>query len=262
MALVLGVAVVLLAAANVTLVVLFSRRSRRLAKLRMDFVTSVSHELRTPLAVIRSAAENLADGVVQPGDSVREYGRLIREESRRLGAMVERILLFSSVRSSPSYRPRPLDVGPIIEGLLAEAASAIRSAGVSVEKHVDPELPQALSDEGALKECLLNLISNALKYGADGHWMSIRAMVATEATGPEIQVTVKDRGPGIEPGELEQIFEPFFRGDRVRSSQTHGSGLGLSLTKQIIEAVGGKITVLSEPGRGSAFTLHLPIAWP
>jgi signal transduction histidine kinase len=175
--------------------------------------------------------------------------------------MVEQILLFTA-GPGRRYQLRPVDVGAVVSASLAEAASIIESAGFRVEQKADPAMPQALADEMALKQCLHNLIGNAVKYGDDGRWMGVRAMVATEAAGPEIQITVEDHGPGIDAGELEQIFEPFYRGRGAYSKQTHGTGLGLSLTKQIIEAIGGKITVTSAAGRGSAFTLHLPIAWP
>jgi signal transduction histidine kinase len=257
----LSTGVLLLLAVSMALVIVFSQRAQRLARLQMDFVAGVSHELRTPLAVICSAAENLADGVVETGPPVRQYGELIRNEGRRLGNMVEQILLFSA-GPGKRYRPHPVDVGAVVAAALAEAASGIESAGFRLEKKIDPEMPPALADETALKQCLHNLISNAIKYGEDGRWLGVSAMVVTEAAGPEIQVTVEDHGPGIDPGELEQIFEPFYRGRQAHARLAHGTGLGLSLTRQIIEAAGGSITVRSTPGRGSAFTLHLPIAWP
>ena len=252
----------MLAAVNVALVVLFTRRSRRLAKMRMDFVASVSHELRTPLAVISSAAENLADGVVESGAAVREYGQLIRDEGKRLGVMVERILQFSAVKSNRRYQLGPVEVGPVIEAILAEAATAIHGAGFTLEKSVDPELPAALADEHGLKQCVHNLVGNALKYGGDARWIGVKAMVSTEAFGPEIQVTVNDRGPGIAAAELAHIFEPFYRGLHAHSIAAAGTGLGLSMTKEIAEAMGGRITVASKAGQGTAFTLHLRIAWP
>ncbi len=257
----LSLGVLLLLAISMALVIVFAQRSQRLARLQMDFVAGVSHELRTPLAVICSAAENLADGVVDSGASVKQYGELIRNEGRRLGGMVEQILLFAT-GPGRRYELGPVDVGGVVEATLAEAASTIEGAGFTVEKRVDAELPRALADERALKQCLQNLIGNAVKYGGAGRWMRVRAMVATEAAGPEIQIRVEDRGPGIEAAELEQIFQPFYRGAYARSKQTHGTGLGLSLAKEVIEAIGGRITVTSAPGRGSAFTLHLPIAWP
>ncbi len=251
-----------LAAANVALVILFTRRARRLAKLRMDFVASVSHQLRTPLAVICSAADNLADGVVDNDAAVREYGRLIRDEGRKLGGMIERILQFSSVRTYRRAQPRSMEVGPVVAAVLAEAATAIQAAGFTVETSMDPEMPPALADEQGLRECLRNLVGNVLKYGAEARWMGVRAGVRTEAHGPEIQVAVTDRGPGIEAADLGLIFQPFYRSLDAQARAVQGAGLGLSMTREIIESMGGKISVESKPGRGSAFTLHLPIAWP
>jgi signal transduction histidine kinase len=258
----LGIAVVVLLVANAALVILFRRHTRRLAKLRMNFIAGVSHELRTPLAVISSAAENLADGVVERPEAVREYGELIKREGLRLGALVERILLFSSVKDTPRRQPHVVEVGPVVEETLGGAASSIQSGGFTLEKSIDPELPRALADEEGIKRCLQNLIGNALKYGGESRWIGVRAMVSTESTGPEIQVIVSDRGMGIEPGDLPHVFEPFYRGLRAQAAQAYGTGLGLSLTKDIVQSMGGTISVESEVGKGSAFTLHLPIAWP
>ncbi len=258
----LALAAGLLLTANVVLVILFRRHARRLAKMRMDFIAGVSHELRTPLAVITSAADNLADGVVEQPEAVREYGELIRREGQRLGALVERILLFSAMKKPERRTPHPVEVGPVVEAALRDADTSLRGAGFTVEASVDPDLPLALADAEGIRRCLQNLIGNVLKYGGDSRWIGVRAMVATESSGPEIQVIVEDRGPGIDPADLPHIFEPFYRGWRARSLQTHGTGLGLSLTKDIVESMGGKISVSSAPGSGSAFTLHLPIAWP
>ncbi len=262
LSLILSIGVLILVAVNWLLVVLYVRRSHRLAKLQMDFVAGVSHDLRTPLAVICSAAENLADGVVEPGGRVREYGEMIRKEGMRLGAMVEKILQFSSVKTTKRYSAHPVEVAGVVEAGLADAASAIQSAGFTVEERIDPDLPSGLADEEGLKQCLHNLIGNALKYGGESRWMAVRAMVSTEAKGPEIQITVSDHGPGIEPGELGHIFEPFYRSLRAQSMRAFGSGLGLSMTKRIVEAMGGKISVATAPGKGTSFTLHLRIAWP
>ena len=113
-----------------------------------------------------------------------------------------------------------------------------------------------MADPKALGRCLQNLMTNALKYGAAGHWMAVRAKPGSGDEAGEVLITVQDRGQGIEPGDLPHIFEPFYRGNAARASQTHGTGLGLSLAKEAAEAMGGKLTVASRPGEGSAFTLH------
>lgn len=257
----LSFGVLLVLAAGVVMVIVWTQRAQRLAKLHIDFVTGVSHELRTPVSVICSAAENLADGVVETPPQVKQYGALIRNEGRRLAGMVEQILLFAAGREGRrQYDRRPVQIGEIIDTTLAESENLIDAGGFTVEKRVAPDLPAALADPSALGQCLRNLITNALKYGAANHWMAVHARAGDGPQGEEIQITVQDRGPGIDPEDLPHVFEPFYRGSAARNSQIHGAGLGLSLVKEITEALGGRLTVMSRPGEGSSFTLHLPVA--
>src|SRR5262249_3707552 len=126
---------------------------------------------------------------------------------------------------------------------------------------VEPGLPPVAADFAALSQCLQNLITNAIKYGGDGHWLGVRADAYKESgVIREIEITVRDRGVGIAPAELKHIFEPFYRSPSVASSNVHGTGLGLPLARTVIEAMRGRLTVNSEPGRGSAFTIHLGVA--
>jgi signal transduction histidine kinase len=229
--------------------------------MQMDFVAGVSHELRTPVSVISSAAENLADGVVEAKPQVKQYGALIRNEAQRLAAMIEQVLLFAATRNNnKQYQPLPVPVAETIDSALADLAHLTAANGFTVEKEVAPGLPPVLADPKALGRCLQNLMTNALKYGAGGHWMAVRAHPGSGPEAGEILITVQDRGQGIDPVEIPHIFEPFYRGNAARASQTHGTGLGLSLAKEAAEAMGGKLTVTSQPGEGSAFTLHFPAA--
>jgi signal transduction histidine kinase/type II secretory pathway pseudopilin PulG len=259
--LLLGLGVLLVLAASMALVLVWAQRIRRLAKMQMDFVTGVSHELRTPVSVISSAAENLADGVVESKPQVKQYGALIRNETRRLAAMVEQMLLFAATRNeNRQYQPLPIPVAETIDSAVADLTHLASANGVTVEKEVAPGLPPVMADPKALGRCLQNLMTNALKYGAGGRWMGIRAHAGSGPEAGEVLITVQDRGQGIEPGEIPHIFEPFYRGNAARASQTHGTGLGLSLAKEAAEAMGGKLTVASRLGEGSAFTLHFPAA--
>ncbi|MFZ0963981.1 MAG: HAMP domain-containing sensor histidine kinase [Terriglobia bacterium] len=259
--LLLGFGVLLVLAASVTLVVIWTLRIRRLAKMQMDFVAGVSHELRTPVSVISSAAENLADGIVESGPQVKQYGALIRNEAQRLAAMIGQVLLFAATRNeSLHYQPRPVRVGETIDSAVADLAQLTAANRFTVEKEVAPDLPPVMADPKALGRCLQNLMTNALKYGAGGRWMAIRAHAGSGPEAGEVLITVQDRGQGIEPSEIAHIFEPFYRGNAARASQTHGTGLGLSLAKEAAEAMGGKLTVTSRVGEGSAFTLHFPAA--
>lgn len=259
--LILSLGILLVLAAGMGLVVVWTRRIQTLAKLQMDVVTGVSHELRTPVSVICSAAENLADGVVETKPQVKQYGALIRNEGQRLSAMIEQVMLFAATRNEGRrYQPQSVPVNQTIESAVADLSHLASANGFTVEKEVAADLPPVLADPKALGRCLQNLMTNALKYGASGRWMSIRAHPGSGTEAGEVLITVQDRGQGIEPDEIPHIFEPFYRGNAARASQIHGTGLGLSLAKEAAEAMGGKLTVTSRLGEGTSFTLHFPAA--
>lgn len=232
------------------------------ATLQMEFVTSISHELRTPLAVIRSAAENIADGVVEGKEQLARYGSVIRNQSRQITDLVNEILLFASTRNKKNrYTLRPLKVSEIVEVAMENTAELVREAGFVVEQHVEQDLPCIVGDLSALSHCLQNLIGNAIKYSGQTRWIGLRALLNEAAPGNrEVRISVQDRGIGIDGPELPHIFEPFYRSPAVSAAQIHGTGLGLPLAKSIAEAMNGKLTVESKLGSGSIFTLHLPIA--
>ncbi len=253
--------VLLLLGSSVAMIAVFTRRAEKLAKLQMEFVAGVSHELRTPLAVICSAAENLADGVVDSRPQIQKYGSLIHTEGRRLSEMIDQILGFAMPQADrKKFELRPVDVAGAVEGALETSSRALREAGVEVARRIEPGLPPAMADPTSLANCIQNLVSNALKYGRDGGWLGVQARSGQGANGPEVQIRVEDKGLGIEPDDLPHIFEPFYRGGRALAAQIHGTGLGLSLVKRVMEAQGGRVTVESVPGQGCAFTLHLPAA--
>ncbi len=259
--LLLGFGVLLVLAAGMILVLIWVQRIRRLSKMQMDFVAGVSHELRTPVSVISSAAENLADGVVASSDQVKQYGALIRNEAQRLAGMIGQVLTFATTREGDrQVQPRPVQVGKVIDSVVAEFDHLIAASGFTVDRQVADNLAPAMADPEALGRCLQSLMTNALKYAAGGHWMAVRARSGSDADAAKVLISVEDRGQGIEPEELSHIFEPFYRGNAARASQTHGTGLGLSLAKEAMEAMGGSLTVASRPGEGSVFTLHLPMA--
>ena len=253
--------ILLVLAATMAVVVLASQRARRLAQLQMDFVAGVSHELRTPITVISSAAENIADGLIEDKDLIARYGTAIKNQATQLKQLVEQILLFASSRhGKPAYSLRPANVEDVIEGALANSADLIRSAGITVESSLQSNLPAITVDTQALSQCLQNLIANAVKYRGDVPWIGITAAVRRLARDVEVVITVSDRGIGIDQDELPHIFDPFYRTTAVREAQIHGNGLGLPLAKSMAEAMGGYITVQSKLGAGSAFSVHLPAA--
>lgn len=257
----IGFSILLLLAASILMTAVSMRRAERLARQQINFVAGVTHELRTPLAVICSAGENLADGVVNSPAKVAQYGEVIHREGRRLSDMVEQTLEFAGAQSGRRrYEFRSTDVAEFIEGAVAACQAQIEENDFNVETVIDPNLPPVIGDRAALKRAMQNLISNAIKYDGKNRWARISAQTCADEHSNEVRITVEDRGLGIISSDLSHIFEPFYRGHEAVAAQIQGSGVGLSLVKQIAEAHGGRIRVKSRPGMGSAFTLYLPIA--
>jgi signal transduction histidine kinase len=180
-----------------------------------------------------------------------------------MSELVDQILLFASTKDRRSkYNLRPLQVSQIIEDVVEMTAELAREKGFLVEQHIEPGLPAVMGEITALSQCLRNLVVNAMKYSGESRWIGINAYLQVTRKGRtdrEVQITVTDRGIGIDSTELPHIFEPFYRSPKVSAMQIHGTGLGLSLARRIAEALQGRLTVVSEPAVGSAFTLHLPV---
>ena len=243
------------------MLMLATLRARRLAQQQMEFVAGVSHELRTPLTVIQSTSYNLSQGTIQDPSRVQQYGDVIQREARRLINQIERMLSFAGIQSGRRvYDPQPTNVNEIAERSLAEYAVPFAEDGWQIEQHFAEDLPLVLTDGPALESALNNLFENALKYAAQGKWLSVTACAAQARKGREVQITVADRGPGIAPKDLPHIFEPFYRGQSVNAATTSGTGLGLCLVERNMRALGGSVTVQSAPGDGTSFTLHRPVS--
>jgi two-component system, OmpR family, sensor histidine kinase SenX3 len=258
--LVFNFAVLLVLAATVGLIITGSLRARRFGQLQMDFVANVSHELRTPLTGIVSASQNITDGLIDDKEKLAVYGTAILREAHQLSELVEQILEFSAIQKhSDRYHLEPVNIEEVVEFSLKNTAALIQSADVKVEQTLQGGLPRVIGDFKALSRCLQNLIANAVKYGGEARWMGIRTSLQSSAGTSEVRVSVADKGIGIRPEECNHIFEPFYRTPEASTAQIHGTGLGLPLAKRIAEAMDGRITVESEPGKGSTFTLHLPV---
>jgi len=257
----ISLAIVALLGSVGVLMVVSTRRAQRLATQQMNFVASVSHELRTPLTAMRSAGQNLADGIVDDPERVRSYGALIEQEGRRLTDMVSRVLAFAEIQSGqPTYRRQPVAVQPLIDSVLADGRWILEQRQFQVEAHVADDLPEVQGDPAALRQVLANLVDNAMKYGAPARWIGVRANLVVGPRGTEMAIAVSDRGFGIRKADLSKIFDPFSRGTDAKVAATPGSGLGLAVVRSIVEAHGGRITVDTVPGRGSTFTVYLPVA--
>src|SRR5262245_2366450 len=253
--------ILLLLGASVGFIVLSSRRAQRLATQLMEFVAGVSHELRTPLAVICSAAENLADGVIDGRDQIKRYGGLIRDEGRRLTGMVEQVLEFAGAQSGrKNYELRASELTQVIEDAITACRMQLAEGDFEIERKIAPHLPLIKADAAALSRAIQNLLSNAMKYGGDSRWIGLSAEPVKTSAGEEVQIRVSDRGLGVTPSEQERVFEPFYSGKVAQAAQIRGNGLGLSLVKHIVAAHGGRVSVESKVGQGSVFILHLPVS--
>ncbi len=253
----IGLGVLALLGGSAALLALSGHRARTLARQQVAFVAAVSHELRTPLAAIRSAAENLADGLVTDHERVRHYGTIIHRESDRLAALVEQTLELSGMLDSDRSPSRQeVDAADLVSEVLAELRP---KADVVVD--VPDGLAGITGDAAGLRSALRNLIDNALKHG-DGQWLAVRArMILGRRGARELQLVVEDRGPGVRSDEQARLFEPFYRGALARERRVPGSGLGLSVVRQVAEAHGGRVSVAAGPsGLGAVFTLHVPAA--
>jgi signal transduction histidine kinase len=260
--LIISFSVLLLLTASIAMLFVTSQRARKLGKLQMDFVACVSHELRTPVAVICSTADNLAAGVVEGKKQVMRYGGVIRNQAHQLADLVERILLFAALRGDAlPYTLRPLQISEVVERAMTNIAGMLAASGITVERRLDADLPPVMGDMDALVQCVQNLLTNAAKYGDDQQWIGVWTGISQNGRQePCVEVTVQDRGRGIEPSELNHIFEPFYRGRAAAAKQIRGTGLGLALAKNVAQAMRGGLTVKSTVGAGSMFTLHLPAA--
>lgn len=256
--LLLSVAVEALLAMAIVFLVIGVRRTQRLAEQKMEFVAGVSHELRAPVSAIAMLSRNQADGLVSGADKVRQYGELMHQQSRRLNEMVEQTLQYAGIHSN-LRRPAKTEID--LKRLIQEAVDACRpeleGRGFAVEVDTAAELPPVQGDPKLLRIAIDNLLSNAGKYAEGGHWIRVSAKPAQ--ADKEVLISVEDRGPGIAPADRAEIFEPFTRGRAAIDAQIPGSGIGLSLVRSAAEAHRGTVTLVSEPGAGSKFTLHLPV---
>jgi signal transduction histidine kinase len=253
--------VLLFLAASVVFLLFSANRAQRLAEQQLEFVAGVSHELRTPLAVLKSAGENLADGVIDENNRTKQYGQLIKREVVRLSEMVEKALAYAGIHSRKrKYELHPLDISAVLEEALYSVRRRTAHDGCDIATSIEENLPTVNGDTTALQSAVENLLTNAIKYSGDETRVELHAHAVREDDAQRVHIIVRDNGIGIPPNDVKRVFEPFYRGSNAVDAQIEGSGLGLSLTKHIVEAHGGTIAVKSAEGRGSEFTIVLPAA--
>jgi signal transduction histidine kinase len=230
------------------------RREFALARMQSDFVSAVSHEFRTPLTSMRLITEALEDDRVPDPVRLRDSYRSLSRATQRLHRMVEDLLDFRRMESGAiEYRMRSLDAAETVRNVTEEFRKEVEERGFRVRVKVE-EGARINADESAFGRALWNLLDNAAKYSGDSQDID----VSLQRDGSRVSVSVTDRGVGIAPAEQTQLFAKFYRGESAKRSGISGTGIGLTMVAQIAAAHGGRVSVVSEPGHGSTFTMSLP----
>jgi len=253
--LVLGL--ITLSAGLVIVSLLQLHRERQLARVKSELVSGVSHELRTPLAQIRMFAEMLRLGWVRSDDERQRSVAIIDQEARRLTHLVENILQFSRAeRTTPRLSLAALELTVLVDEVVESFAPLAGARGATVRtSHAGH--PIALADRDALRQVLLNLLDNAVKYGPVGQTITVGTRVAADGRA---QVSVDDQGSGIAARDKARVWEPFRRLDRAVEAGISGNGIGLAVVRELVAAQSGAVSVHDAPGGGASFVVTLPSA--
>lgn len=228
---------------------------KRLEQIRKDFVANVSHELRTPVTSIKGFSETLIDGAYKEEATLLSFLEIIQTETNRLETLIEELLELSRVEQSGfEVDAQPTDMKAVIEYAFEMVHSRFEEKNMKCETFLDEVYVSG--DANRLVQIMMNLLVNAITYSAAEKTVTVRL----SRKGSQAVVEVEDEGIGIEASEISRLFERFYRVDKDRSRNSGGTGLGLSIVKHLVEAHHGKIEVRSIPGRGSVFTIYLPLA--
>jgi signal transduction histidine kinase len=232
------------------------RREVLMAEMRSQFVSSVSHELKTPLTAIRMFAETLRLGRAKDPATQAEYLDTIVNESERLTRLLNNVLDFSKIEQGQrTYHPAPASLAETVQAAARAMEYPLKQQGFELDIQLDEGLPQVRVDRDAIEQAVLNLLSNAMKYSGDSRTIGLKV----QREGDRAVIQVVDKGVGIDPKDQEHIFEDFYRVPTRENLSLPGTGLGLSLVSHIAKAHGGSVRVESAPGRGSTFSIILPL---
>jgi signal transduction histidine kinase len=231
-------------------------RELQMAEMRSQFIASVSHELKTPLTAIRIFAETLRMGRFKDSQAKREYLDTIVNESHRLTRLLNNVLDFSKIeKGQRTYRREPACLDEIINAAVQATQYPLKQQDFHLNVHLEEELPDISVDRDAIGQAILNLLSNAMKYSGESRQIDLR--VQKRAGHAVIEVT--DQGIGIDPAQQKRIFEKFYRVPSEENERISGTGLGLALVFHIVKAHDGYVELRSVLGKGSTFSIHLPL---
>jgi two-component system phosphate regulon sensor histidine kinase PhoR len=230
---------------------------RRLENIRRDFVANASHELKTPITSIKGFVETLLDGALHSPDDTERFLRIIARQADRLNAIIEDLLCLAKIEQTATAADVVLQtcrLRDVLQAAIGECVPRATERQIAIRLSCEAEL-LAQANPALLEQAVMNLLDNALKYSDPESEVHVEAL----RQGRETLIHVHDQGCGIEEEHLDRLFERFYRVDKARSRKLGGTGLGLAIVKHIVNAHGGHVTVVSSPGQGSTFTIHLPL---
>jgi two-component system sensor histidine kinase SenX3 len=231
--------------------------ARRLDEVRRDFIANISHELKTPIASVSLLAEALDQAADEP-DRVRRFADRLSVESTRLAHITSEVIELSRLQARDALRrDELLDVDRIVAAAVDQNRVVAAAKGIEIRLRAKSKA-KIYGDQALMVVAVHNLVANAIAYSSEGGRVGIGVTVDRDA----VEIAVADQGIGIAPEDQDRVFERFYRVDQARSRNTGGSGLGLSIVKHAVQNHGGDVRVWSQPGRGSTFTIRLPLAEP
>jgi len=227
-----------------------------LSKMKSDFVSTISHEFKSPLSSIRQLSEMLQSGRVPSEERRAQYYDVLVEQSERLSLLIDNILDFSKIEEGRKiFNFETVDIGPLLQEIVSTIQDRIRHNDFVIQVKIEKPLPAIKVDRAAISQAITNLIDNAVKYSGEAKNIIVGAFTENQY----LIITITDFGIGIKKEEIDKVFERFYRGGDELTRTVKGSGLGLTLVKQIVEVHHGKVNVESEPGQGSTFSIKLPL---
>ncbi|MBN2070389.1 MAG: HAMP domain-containing protein [Candidatus Krumholzibacteriota bacterium] len=233
-------------------------RIKKLEDVRREFVANVSHELRTPVTAIKGFVETLMDGAIENKSDTRKFLAIIDRQADRMKRIIADLLMLAQVEKeeeSGEIRFEKTDIGKVIDEARHLCSSKADARNIIIEVNCPDDLV-AMVDPALLEQAIINLLDNALNYSGEGSKVTVKAC----KENGWLVIDVIDRGCGIEPQYSLKLFERFFRIDKARSRKLGGTGLGLSIVKHIVQVHDGRVSVESEPGKGSIFKIEIPLS--
>jgi len=234
-------------------------REIELSRMKSDFVSTISHEFKSPLSSIRQLSEMLQSGRIPAEEYRQQYYNVLVEQSERLSLLIDNILDFSKLEEGrKEFDFEMVEISSLLQEIVTAIQDQVRHKDFNIQLEIEESLPLIKADRAAISQAITNLIDNAIKYSGEARNIIVR----TFTEHPYLMILIKDFGIGIRKEEIDKVFERFYRGGDELTRKVKGSGLGLTLVKQIVEVHNGNIDVESEPGKGSTFSIRLPVQQP